>query len=58
MIVRNLLVAYSVVACAFFNSYQITYLDENWEVTTKDKMTFYREFQPQGKQVLIKDYYK
>ena len=48
MIVRNLLVASSVVACAFFNAQQITYLDENWEVTTKDKMAFYREIQPQG----------
>lgn len=34
------------------------YFDENWEKTTQDKMEYYRQTEPKGKLILIKDYYK
>ena len=37
---------------------QRMYFDENWEVTTKDKMVYYRETEKKGQHTLIKDYYK
>ncbi|WP_326983242.1 hypothetical protein VUJ46_01455 [Chryseobacterium sp. MYb264] len=33
------------------------YFDENWEVTTKDKMVYYRETETKDKRILIRDYY-
>ena len=57
MIIRNLLAATSIGVFAFFNAQQITYFDENWEPTTKDKMVYYREATKQGNLTLIKDYY-
>lgn len=34
------------------------YFDENWDVTSKDKMEFYRESSKQGTLTLVKDFYK
>lgn len=34
------------------------YFDENWEVTTKDKMVYYRETSKEGNFIKIKDFYK
>lgn len=52
----------TVIFAVFINgsllSQQKTYFDENWDVTTKEKMEFYRESTKQGTLTLVKDFYK
>lgn len=51
-------VLFAVVISGTAFSQQKTYFDENWDVTTKDKMEFYRESAKQGTLTLVKDFYK
>lgn len=51
-------VLFAVVISGNAFSQQKTYFDENWEVTSKDKMEFYRESAKQGTLTLVKDFYK
>lgn len=37
---------------------QMTYFDEDWQPTTKENMSFYREAYKKGEETLIKDFYK
>ncbi|WP_407401911.1 membrane-binding protein [Chryseobacterium sp.] len=58
MNLKSLLVATTIGVYSLANAQQIIYFNEDWEVTTKDKMEYYRETTKQGNLTLVKDFYK
>lgn len=58
MTLKSILLATSIGVYSFANAQQIIYFDADWEVTTKDKMEYYREISKQGERTLVKDFYK
>lgn len=58
MTFKSIFIATSIGVYSFANAQQIIYFDADWEVTTKDKMEYYRESTKQGEHTFIKDYYK
>lgn len=58
MNLKSILVATSIGVYSLANAQQVIYFNEDWEVTTKDKMEYYRETTKQGNLTLVKDFYK
>ncbi len=55
---KILFISAVMVACSLLNAQERIYFDDDWKVTTKDSMAYYRETAKQGNFILLKDYYK
>jgi len=55
---KKTLLLLCLLTAAFVFSQDRIYFDEDWQITTKDKMVYYREVSQKDKLIHIKDFYK